>query len=149
MRMEKAGPSAAVVVNTVGEEELADIVFHLGEERYARRVARAVVAARARGPITRTGELAAIVRRVVPSSKSGGTDPATRTFQALRIHVNRELDELDHGLEAAERLLSPGGRLAVVSFHSLEDRRVKPFLPPPPRRTRGPPSREGVVAGKS
>src|SRR3546814_2487205 len=88
MRMEKAGPSAADVVNTVGEEELADIVFHLGEERYARRVARAVVAARARGPITRTGELAAIVRRVVPSSKSGGTDPATRTFQRSEEHTS-------------------------------------------------------------
>lgn len=128
MRMEKAGPSAADLVNTASEKELADIVFQLGEERYARRVARAVVAARAHGAIQRTGQLAEIVRRVVPSTKSGGIDPATRTFQALRIHVNRELDELDHGLEAAERLLSPGGRLAVVSFHSLEDRRVKTFL---------------------
>jgi len=139
MRMERDGPSAADVVNGASERELADIVFHLGEERYARRVARALVTARAQAPIRRTGELAEIIRRVVPSSRSGGIDPATRTFQALRIHVNRELDELDHGLEAAERLLSPGGRLAVVSFHSLEDRRVKTFL----RR------RSGRVAGPS
>lgn len=145
MRMEKAGPSAADVVNGAGEQELADIVFHLGEERYARRIARAVVAARAHGPIRRTGELADIVRRVVPPSKSGGIDPATRTFQALRIHVNHELDELDHGLEAAERLLSPGGRLAVVSFHSLEDRRVKTFLRRRSGRTAGP-SRHAVAA---
>lgn len=145
MRMEKAGPSAADVVNGASEEELADIVYHLGEERYARRVARAVVAARAHGAIDRTGQLAEIVRRVVPSTKSGGIDPATRTFQALRIHVNRELDELDHGLEAAERLLSPGGRLAVVSFHSLEDRRVKTFLRRRSGRTAGP-SRHAAAA---
>lgn len=145
MRMEKAGPSAADVVNNASEQELADIVFHLGEERYARRIARAVVAARTHGTIGRTGELAEIVRRVVPSAKSGGIDPATRTFQALRIHVNRELDELDHGLEAAERLLSPGGRLAVVSFHSLEDRRVKTFLRRRSGRTAGP-SRHAAAA---
>lgn len=145
MRMEKAGPSAADVVNGATEAELADIVFYLGEERYARRVARALVAARLNGPITRTSELATIVRRVVPSSKSGGIDPATRTFQALRIHVNRELDELDHGLQAAERLLSPGGRLAVVSFHSLEDRRVKTFLRRRSGRTSGP-SRHAMAA---
>ncbi|MEQ8817236.1 MAG: 16S rRNA (cytosine(1402)-N(4))-methyltransferase RsmH [Thalassobaculum sp.] len=145
MRMEKAGPSAADVVNKASEQELADIVFHLGEERYARRVARALVAARAHGAIQRTGQLAEIVRRVVPSSKQGGIDPATRTFQALRIHVNRELDELDHGLEAAERLLSPGGRLAVVSFHSLEDRRVKTFLRKRAGKTAGP-SRHAAAA---
>lgn len=145
MRMEKAGPSAADVVNKASEQELADIVFHLGEERYARRVARAVVAARTHGAIQRTGQLADIVRRVVPSTKSGGIDPATRTFQALRIHVNGELDELDHGLEAAERLLSPGGRLAVVSFHSLEDRRVKTFLRRRSGKTAGP-SRHAAAA---
>jgi len=145
MRMEKSGPSAADVVNNASEQELADIVFYLGEERYARRVARALVAARTHGAIQRTGQLADIVRRVVPSTKSGGIDPATRTFQALRIHVNRELDELDHGLEAAERLLSPGGRLAVVSFHSLEDRRVKTFLRQRSGKTAGP-SRHAAAA---
>ncbi|GHD54114.1 ribosomal RNA small subunit methyltransferase H [Thalassobaculum fulvum] len=145
MRMEKSGPSAADVVNKAGEQELADIIFHLGEERHSRRVARAIVAARTHGAIQRTGQLADIVRRVVPSAKSGGIDPATRTFQALRIHVNRELDELDHGLEAAERLLSPGGRLAVVSFHSLEDRRVKTFLRGRSGRTAGP-SRHAAAA---
>lgn len=145
MRMEKSGPSAADVVNKASEQELADIIFHLGEERHSRRVARAIVAARTHGAIQRTGQLADIVRRVVPSTKSGGIDPATRTFQALRIHVNRELDELDHGLEAAERLLSPGGRLAVVSFHSLEDRRVKTFLRGRSGRTAGP-SRHAAAA---
>lgn len=128
MRMDRSGPTAADVVNEAGERELADIIFHLGEERYARRIAKAIVAARTMAAIRRTGELAEIVRRVVPSAPDRSIDPATRTFQALRIHVNRELEELDHGLDAAERLLSPGGRLAVVSFHSLEDRRVKTFL---------------------
>jgi 16S rRNA (cytosine1402-N4)-methyltransferase len=132
MRMEQSGATAADVVNETDERELADIIFHLGEERYARRVAKAIVAARTTAAIRRTGELADIVRRVVPSGPDKGAgrgiDPATRTFQALRIHVNRELDELDQGLEAAERLLAPGGRLVVVSFHSLEDRRVKTFL---------------------
>ncbi len=132
MRMEKAGPSAADVVNETRERDLADLIFQYGEERYARRIAKAIVAARTTATIRRTGELADIVRRVVPSAPDSAPgrsiDPATRTFQALRIHVNRELEELDHGLDAAERLLSPGGRLAVVSFHSLEDRRVKTFL---------------------
>lgn len=127
MRMEKTGPSAADVVNTTDEEELATIIFTLGEERRSRRVARAIVTARRSGPITRTGELAAIVRGVVRPSVDG-LDPATRTFQALRIFVNDELGELDRGLAAAERLLIAGGRLAVVSFHSLEDRRVKRFM---------------------
>ena len=127
MRMEQSGPSAADVVNTAGEAELADIIFHLGEERFARRVARAIVATRAEVPFTRTLQLAEVVRGAV--RKSGdGIDPATRTFQALRIHVNDELGELERGLEAAERLLAPGGRLAVVTFHSLEDRVVKNFL---------------------
>lgn len=127
MRMEQAGPSAADVVNTADEDELADILFHLGEERLARRVARAIVGARAEKPFERTTELASLVRKVV--KKSGdGIDSATRTFQALRIHVNDELGELERGLAAAEKILAPGGRLAVVTFHSLEDRVVKNFL---------------------
>ena len=127
MRMARHGPTAADVVNTTPEEDLATIIYRYGEERRSRRVAKAIVSARADAPITRTAQLAEIVRRVVPQSRDG-IDPATRTFQALRIHVNDELDELDHGLSAAERLLRPGGRLAVVSFHSLEDRQVKRFL---------------------
>jgi len=127
MRMGGDGPTAADVVNRLGEAELADLIYGLGEERHARRVARAVVAARVRAPIARTGELAELVRRAVPRARDG-IDPATRTFQALRLYVNDELGELDRGLGAAERLLRPGGRLAVVSFHSLEDRRVKRFL---------------------
>ena len=127
MRMSADGDSAADAVNRLDEQELAEIIRTLGEERYARRVARAIVAARGRAPITRTLALAEIVRTVVPRSRDG-IDPATRTFQALRIHVNDELSQLDHGLAAAENLLSPGGRLVVVTFHSLEDRRVKTFL---------------------
>lgn len=127
MRMEQDGPSAADVVNAAGEAELADIIFNFGEERLARRIARAIVRHRARQPIARTGELAETVRSVVPRA-ADGIDPATRTFQALRLYVNDELGELDHGLSAAEAILAPGGRLAVVSFHSLEDRRVKAFL---------------------
>jgi 16S rRNA (cytosine1402-N4)-methyltransferase len=125
MRMEQVGPSAADFVNEADETEIADVLFHLGEERQSRRVARAIVAAR---PITRTSELAAIVRRALGYREHDKKDPATRTFQAIRIHVNRELDELEDGLAAAERALKPGGRLAVVSFHSLEDRIVKRFL---------------------
>lgn len=127
MRMEKEGRSAADVVNTLGEKELADIIYKYGEERASRRIARAIVEAREEGPITRTGELAEIIRSVLPRARDG-IDPATRTFQALRIFVNEELGELDRGLGAAEGLLKAGGRLAVVSFHSLEDRRVKTFL---------------------
>ncbi len=127
MRMGAAGPTAADAVNTLAEKELADIIYQLGEERHSRRVARAIVAARKDGPITGTLALADIVRRVVPRSRDG-IDPATRTFQALRIYVNDELGELDRALVAAEALLAPGGRLAVVAFHSLEDRRVKAFL---------------------
>jgi 16S rRNA (cytosine1402-N4)-methyltransferase len=126
MRMGADGPTAADLVNTLPEATLADIIFRLGEERFARRVARAIVAARAAAPLTRTGELASLVRKAVPVS--GTIDAATRTFQALRIEVNDELGEIDRGLAAAERLIAPGGRLAVVSFHSLEDRRVKDFL---------------------
>ena len=139
MRMGSDGESAADLVNRLPEQELARIFFELGEERRARRVAAAVVAARLEAPIERTGRLASIVRAVVPSSRDG-IDPATRTFQALRMAVNDELGELHRGLAAAERRLAPGGRLAVVSFHSLEDRVVKDFLrqraeaPPLPSR---------------
>ena len=128
MRMEHEGPTAADIVNGESEARLADIIFHLGEERKARRIARAIVTARTTRPILRTGELASLVRGVVPAAPQDKIDPATRTFQALRLHVNGELEQLDGGLAAAERLLAPGGRLAVVSFHSLEDRRVKNFL---------------------
>ena len=124
MRMGADGPTAADFLNEAAETDIADVIYRYGEEPKARRIARAIVAAR---PITRTGELANIVRRVV-GYRPGGKDPATRTFQALRIYINDELGELDAGLRAAERLLAPGGRLAVVTFHSLEDRVVKRFL---------------------
>jgi 16S rRNA (cytosine1402-N4)-methyltransferase len=127
MRMSSAGESAADLVASMTESELAELIRALGEERFARRIAQAINAARQRRPIQRTSELADIVRAVVPQSEPG-QDPATRTFQALRIAVNDELGELDRGLAAAEQLLAPGGRLAVVSFHSFEDRRVKEFL---------------------
>lgn len=128
MRMGGEGPSAADLVNTAPEAELADILFHYGEERAARRIARAIVAARARAPLTRTAELAALVAGCLPRPKPGQAHPATRSFQALRIAVNDELGELVAGLAAAERALAPGGVLAVVSFHSLEDRIVKRFF---------------------
>ncbi len=124
MRMSSDGPSAADFINTASEAEIADVLFRLGEEPKARRIARALVNDR---PFTRTAQLAAVVRSVC-GPQPGGKDAATRTFQALRIHVNDELGELDAGLRAAERLLAAGGRLAVVSFHSLEDRIVKTFL---------------------
>ena len=127
MRMGRDGETAADLVNRLPERELASLIAELGEERHARRVSRAIVEARAAAPITRTGALAEIVRGAVPRAKDG-IDPATRTFQALRLGVNDELGELDRGLASAERLLVPGGRLAVVAFHSLEDRRVKSFL---------------------
>ena len=127
MRMEKSGRSAADVVNTLSEKELANIIFTYGEERYARRVARAIVSARAERPFSRTLRLADVIRAEVRRSNDG-IDPATRTFQALRIYVNDELGELERGLHGAERILKPGGILAVVSFHSLEDRIVKTFL---------------------
>ncbi len=128
MRMGSQGPTAADLVNACSEEELADIIFRYGEERRARAIARAILRRRSLAPITRTGELADIVRGVVGKRGRDRSDPATRTFQALRIAVNDELGELSSGLAAAEALLAPGGRLAVVSFHSLEDRRVKAFL---------------------
>ena len=128
MRMERTGESAADVVNSRSERDLADIIFRYGEERRARTIARAIVAARRQTPINGTLQLAEIVRKAVGGRSSGGIDPATRTFQALRLYVNDELGELDRGLAAAEDLLRPGGRLAVVTFHSLEDRRAKGFL---------------------
>lgn len=128
MRMGRGGPTAAEVVNEMPEAELADIIHTFGEEKKARRVARAITAARARTPITRTTALAEVVGRAVGGRGRQDIDPATRTFQALRIYVNDELGELERGLCAAERALRPGGRLAVVSFHSLEDRTVKRFL---------------------
>ncbi len=127
MRMEQSGRSAADVVNTLSEKELSDIIFTYGEERHARRVARAIVEARRERPFSRTLRLADVIRAEVRRSQDG-IDPATRTFQALRIYVNDELGELERGLLSAEQLLRPGGILAVVSFHSLEDRIVKTFL---------------------
>lgn len=129
MRMSGSGTSAADVVNDTDEGDLADLIYRYGEERQSRRVARAIVGARKTARIERTGQLADIVRRALgPAGSRAAIDPATRTFQALRIHVNDELGELERGLAAAERVLAPGGRLAVVSFHSLEDRVVKGFL---------------------
>jgi len=125
MRMAQDGPSAADFLNTADEDAIADVLYQYGDEPKSRRVARAIVAAR---PLTRTGELASVVRKALGHRPHDKKDPATRTFQAIRIHVNRELGELADGLAAAERLLKPGGRLAVVTFHSLEDRMVKRFL---------------------
>jgi 16S rRNA (cytosine1402-N4)-methyltransferase len=127
MRMEMRGETAADLVARLSEGELAELIQSLGDERFARRVARAIVAARRQHPIRRTSELADIVRGVIPT-REPGFDPATRTVQALRMAVNDEISELDRGLVAAEKLLMPGGRLAVVAFHSLEDTRVKNFL---------------------
>jgi 16S rRNA (cytosine1402-N4)-methyltransferase len=127
MRMGHVGPTAADVIAKASEADLANIIYIFGEERHSRAVARAIVAARKQEPILTTRALADIVAKVV-RSKPGEIHPATRTFQALRIFVNRELDELHLALSAAERVLNPGGRLAVVSFHSLEDRIVKNFL---------------------
>jgi 16S rRNA (cytosine1402-N4)-methyltransferase len=125
MRMSQAGQSAAEFLNEADEAEIARVLKDYGEEPRARAVARAIVAAR---PLTRTAELAAVVRKALGFRQGQKSDPATRTFQAIRIHLNAELDELEQGLRAAERVLRPGGRLAVVTFHSLEDRIVKRFL---------------------
>jgi 16S rRNA (cytosine1402-N4)-methyltransferase len=125
MRMSQDGESAADFLNSADEAAIADVLYTYGEERQSRRVARAIVAAR---PLATTGDLAAVVRRALGYRAGAPKDPATRSFQAVRIHVNGELDELEAGLAAAEHLLRSGGRLAVVSFHSLEDRIVKRFL---------------------
>ncbi|WP_323036296.1 16S rRNA (cytosine(1402)-N(4))-methyltransferase RsmH [Pararhodobacter sp.] len=128
MRMSQDGPSAADLVNSATESELADILYHYGEERASRRIARAIVAARAEAPIETTLRLTDLVTSCLPRAKPGQSHPATRSFQALRIAVNTEFHELIDGLEAAERALKPGGLLVVVSFHSLEDRIVKRFM---------------------
>jgi 16S rRNA (cytosine1402-N4)-methyltransferase len=125
MRMSQDGPSAADFCNEAEEEEIANVLFTYGEERQSRRVARAIVAAR---PVVSTGQLAAVIRRALGYKQGAPKDPATRSFQAIRIHINDELGELQSLLAAAEGLLAPQGRLAVVSFHSLEDRIVKQFL---------------------
>lgn len=128
MRMGDTGPSAADLVNTLDEADLADILYHYGEERASRRIARAIVEARKTAPFETTLQLVAVVERCLPRPKPGQSHPATRSFQAIRIAVNDEFGQLIEGLEAAERALKPGGRLAVVTFHSLEDRVVKRFL---------------------
>ena len=125
MRMSQSGETAAEFLNSADEAEIARVIKEYGEEPRARSVARAIVAAR---PLTRTAELAAVIRKALGHHAGMKSDPATRTFQAIRIHLNAELDELEAGLRAAERSLRPGGRLAVVTFHSLEDRIVKRFL---------------------
>jgi 16S rRNA (cytosine1402-N4)-methyltransferase len=128
MRMENEGPTAADLVNSLAESELADIIYVFGEERRSRAIAKAIVAKRAEAPITRTSELADIVIGVLGRKRDEPKHPATRTFQAFRIYLNAELEELAQGLCAAERLLNAGGRLVVVTFHSLEDRIAKRFF---------------------
>lgn len=159
MRMGGEGPTAAEVVNTYPEERLVRVLEEYGEERFARRIARAIVRARARAPITRTDELAAVVAAAVPRRR-GGPHPARRAFQALRIEVNRELEELTASLPQAAGLLEPSGRLVVISYHSLEDRIVKrfmasegrltvltgkPVVPTPEERARNPRSRSAKL----
>ncbi len=125
MRMSQDGASAADFLNEASEEMIADIIYKYGDERRSRRIAKFIVSNR---PIERTAQLASIVRKAVGYHAGAPKDPATRTFQAIRIHINQELDELSNALEAAERILKPGGKLIVVTFHSLEDRIVKQFL---------------------
>ena len=125
MRMSQKGPSAADLVNAAEEEDLAGLLYHYGEERASRRIARAIVAAR---PITTTFQLVRVIEKCLPRSKPGQSHPATRSFQAIRIAVNNEYGELYQGLMAAERALTLGGKLAIVTFHSVEDRMVKRFL---------------------
>ena len=151
MRMSRQGRDASDIVNDLDEAELADIIWRFGEERASRRIAKAIVRARLDARIERTSQLADIVHSVMPRPKPGQADSATRTFQALRIFVNGELDELEMALAACEDLLAPNGVLAIVSFHSLEDRIVKNFLNiksgniPAPSRHR-PDIREGTPA---
>jgi 16S rRNA (cytosine1402-N4)-methyltransferase len=160
MRMGASGPTAADLVNTAEEDELARVIFTYGEERRSRRIAAFLVRRREEQPFTGTLDLAAVVERALGGRRGAPTHPATRTFQALRIAVNDELGELERGLLAAERRLEPGGRLVVVSFHSLEDRVVKAFLAeragrtpagsrhlPPQRAAASAPSFELVRAG--
>ncbi len=128
MRMSQAGQSAYEVVNDTPTDELAAIIFEYGEERHSRRIARAIEAERQKAPIATTTQLAEIIKRAYPGGHARGIHPARRSFQALRIFVNDELGALRGGLDAAAELLRPGGRLAVISFHSLEDRIVKRFL---------------------
>ena len=137
MRMGQDGPSAADLVASLPEAELADTLYQLGEERLSRRIAGAIVRARAQAPITTTQQLADVIRAVVPKDKSGH-DPATRSFQALRIRVNDELGQIERALAQATQLLAPGGRLVVVAFHSLEDRLVKRFMTEATGRTPSP-----------
>jgi len=127
MRMESKGPTAADFINEAPEEEIADVIFQYGEERYSRRIARGIVEARKINPILSTSQLVGIIHANV-RHYGGRIDPATRTFMALRIRINDELDELDRGLTAAQQILGQGGRLAIVAFHSLEDRKIKSFL---------------------
>ena len=128
MRMSQSGASAADIIAQASEEAIADILFHYGEERASRRIARAITRARDLAPITTTGQLVEIIEKNLPRPKPGQSHPATRSFQALRIAVNDEYGELYQGLMAAERALKPGGILAVVTFHSVEDRMVKRFF---------------------
>ena len=137
MRMDnETGQTAAEWLARVSERDLADTLHRLGEERFARRIARAIVGARTEAPIERTGQLAAVIAAAVPT-REPGKHPATRSFQAIRIFINRELDDLERGLDAAYACLKPGGRLAVISFHSLEDRIVKQFIA---RHAKAPPA---------
>lgn len=149
MRMSQDGPSAADLVNTAGEEYIADVLYNYGEERASRRIARAIVAEREVSPFTTTLQLAEVVAKQLPRPKFGENHPATRSFQAIRIAVNAEFDQLAEGLAAAERILKPGGRLAVVTFHSLEDRIVKRFFQQAsgaePAANRYAPARDTVV----
>jgi len=153
MRMGGEGPTAADLVNSLGEAELAEIIFILGEERRSRAIAKAIVARRAEAPIARTAELADIVVGVLGRKRDETKHPATRTFQALRLYLNAELDELAKGLSAAETLLKAGGRLVVVTFHSLEDRIAKRFFAsrsaPGPKGSRHLPEAKGETFAPS
>jgi len=128
MRMSGTGGTAADLINSASEEKIADILFHFGEERASRRIAKMIVARRDERPFERTLDLVSVIQKCLPRSKPGQTHPATRSFQALRIAVNSEYNQLVEGLFAAERVLDAGGVLAVVTFHSIEDRIVKRFF---------------------